>query len=335
MNSKKLLNLIWPLFGLIVMIFSAKMLYHEFHNPTSELSRLNFHDLITRLKEISTIRWISAFICTILAYTALAAYDQIALQHLKKKISWWFVSVCSFTAYALSHSIGASAFSGAAIRYRAYSTKGLSGPEVAILAAFCSFTFALGIIILLTILLAFNPSLGLMIKPHLSHLIGHYLKDEDIKIFTIAVVSTLTLLISLYVFGSWMHLRPLKIGKHITIVYPRLNIVFKQIIVGPLEILASSGIIYFMLPSTSDVSFAMVTTAFLSSFTIGILSNAPGGGLGIFELSFLSLFHNVDPRDVLVALIVFRMFYIIIPLLLSIIFVIIFEIKQYRSNRKH
>ena len=55
-----------------------------------------------------------------------------------------YVAVSSFTAYALAHNIGASVFSGAVVRYRAYSAKGLGVAEIGVLVAFCSFTFALG-----------------------------------------------------------------------------------------------------------------------------------------------------------------------------------------------
>ena len=59
--------------------------------------------------------------------------------------SWRFVGLASFTTYAIAHNIGASVLSGAVIRYRAYSTKGLSVGEIGVLVAFCSFTFALGV----------------------------------------------------------------------------------------------------------------------------------------------------------------------------------------------
>ena len=63
-------------------------------------------------------------------------------------MSWLFSSATSFTTYALSHNVGMSVISGAMVRYRAYSSKGLSIPEVAVLVAFCSFTFVLGTILL-------------------------------------------------------------------------------------------------------------------------------------------------------------------------------------------
>ena len=89
-------------------------------------------------------RWVMAFGSTALAYAALAWYDRIGLLHLGRKISWLFVGLTSFVTYAIAHNLGASVFSGALIRYRAYSTRGLSMGEVGLLVAFCSFTFGLG-----------------------------------------------------------------------------------------------------------------------------------------------------------------------------------------------
>ena len=76
-----------------------------------------------------------------------------------RHISWLFVSVCSFTTYALSHNIGASVFSGALVRYRAYTSKGLSAAQVAVLVALCSFTFGLGTILLGGFVLVYDPGL--------------------------------------------------------------------------------------------------------------------------------------------------------------------------------
>lgn len=333
MKNKAYLQYMWPIFGIIVMLFSAKILYNEFHNPHSELSHLDWHDLITRIQSIPHIRWLGATICTIIAYLSLAEYDKIALEHLQRKISWWFIAAASFTAYTISHSIGASIFSGAAIRYRAYSTKGLTGAEVAILVAFCSFTFVMGVILLLGGLLLFNPSLALMLQPEIGKLFNYIITPYSLKCAAFITAIILLLLVCIYIFGSWLHLPPIKIGKHLKIVYPKLKIVAKQIVVGPLELLASSGIIYFMLPPSTHLDFASVTIAFLLCFALGILSNAPGGGLGIFELSFISLFPEQDARNILVALIVFRFFYIIIPLLISTIFVGIFEFFEYRKRQ--
>ena len=70
-----------------------------------------------------------------------------------------FVALVSFTTYALAHNIGASVFSGALVRYRAYSTRGLSAAEVGLLVAFCSMTFTLGNLLLGGLVLMIEPDL--------------------------------------------------------------------------------------------------------------------------------------------------------------------------------
>src|SRR5262249_7774219 len=99
-----------------------------------------------------------AILSTLVAYAALAWYDRIALLHLGiKNISWVFISLCSFTTYALAHNIGATVFSGGVVRYRAYHSKGLSAAQVAVLVAVCSLTFAFGTVLLGGIISVLEP----------------------------------------------------------------------------------------------------------------------------------------------------------------------------------
>ena len=64
--------------------------------------------------------------------------------------------------------------------------------------------------------------------------------------------------------------------------------------------------------------------AFLLSFSAALVSHAPGG-LGVFELLFIKLMPDVARVKVLAALLVWRLFYLIIPLLFAIVVVVIFE----------
>ena len=67
--------------------------------------------------------------------------------------------------------------------------------------------------------------------------------------------------------------------------------------------------------------------AFLLSFSAALVSHAPGG-LGVFELLFIKLMPDVARVKVLAALLVWRLFYLIIPLLFAIVVVVIFERGQ-------
>ncbi len=282
-----------------------------------KLSAISFGDVLERLSDLNAQHWLLACLCSLLAYAALAGYDRIALQHLGHKISWIFIAICSFTTYALSHNIGASVFSGAVVRYRAYKMKGLNGTEIAILVGFCSFTFVIGTVLLLGIVLVLQPEIITLIHKELPEWLGT------------TVGAILLNCIALYTFGSWLQLKPLRLGKKIQLSYPRLKIVIQQLLISPLELLGAAGIIYAVLPHNADIHFISVLGVFLASFTITLLSNAPAGGVGVLEALFITGMPNINPTDVIAALIVFRMFYLIIPLILSLFVVAIFEAHQY------
>ena len=150
---KRVHDAAWPVIGLGAVAISSWLLFKD-------LRGLSFASLKSALFSISLARWLLAIGSTSLAYAALAWYDQIALLHLGRRLSWRYVAVASFTAYALAHNIGASVLSGAVVRYRAYSEKGLSVGEIGVLVAFCSFTFALGAATVGGFCLLFHPELA-------------------------------------------------------------------------------------------------------------------------------------------------------------------------------
>src|SRR5690606_34311248 len=103
-------------------------------------------ELQDSLHAISLHNWLMAAGATLGAYVALAWYDRISIAHLGKKISWWFITLCSFTTYALAHNIGASVFSGAVVRYRSYTSMRLRPGVIGVLVVFCSFAVVLGVL---------------------------------------------------------------------------------------------------------------------------------------------------------------------------------------------
>jgi uncharacterized membrane protein YbhN (UPF0104 family) len=300
----------WPVVGFLAVVISGWLLYHE-------LAGLSLEAVWTSLTSIPAHRYLLAAGSTLLAYAALAWYDRIALLHLGvRHISWLFVSLCSFTTYALSHNIGASVFSGAMVRYRAYSTKGLGAAQVAVLVALCSFTFGLGTILLGGLVLTLDPEV-------LQRLEGRV--PSALTNPTAARVLGLALLgfVVLYVVGSILHFKPLYIRKF-KIEYPRPEVMVRQLIAAPLEIVGAAGIIYFALPEIGNPGFLVVLAAFLASFSAALLSHAPGG-LGVLELVFVAMMPDIPNAELVAALLVFRLFYLIIPFIASLVIVLLFE----------
>ena len=300
---KRVLDFIWPVIGLAAVAFSFWLLVRE-------LRGLSASDIWFSLKAIPPHAFLMALGSTLVAYAALAWYDRIALLHLGKPLSWIFISLTSFTTYALSHNIGMSVFSGAIVRYRAYSSKGLTVSEIALLVAFCSFTFFLGTATLMGIVLTVEPE----IITRLFEVPTHLARWAGIGMLAV---------IALYLIGSALNLRPLVIGKF-KLVYPNLQISLRQILAGPIELVGAAGIIYFALPESANPGFLIVLGVFLASFSAALLSHAPGG-LGVLEYVFIKAMPGSDHAQVLAALIVFRLFYLILPLAFGIVVVVVFE----------
>lgn len=311
-GERPLKHLVWPAVGLIAVAFSGWLLYHEVRG-------LSLEDVGASLAAIPLHGWLLAAGGAMLAYATLAAYDHIALLHLGRKVPFWFITACAFTTYALSHNIGGSLLSGAVIRYRAYSSWGLTMKEVGVLVALTSLTFTLSSALILAFVLIYDPMLVtrfIDVPPWIS----------------VAIGTTILALVALYVLGSWQGFRPLHLaGVHIH--YPKPGIVMRQLMIGPFELIGAAAIFYFTLPAAGNPGFVTVLGVFVFSLWAVVASHAPGG-LGVLELFMLSGLSDIEPAAVLASLAVFRLFYLIVPLALSLVTVVAYERGQLLRRRE-
>ena len=281
---KRDLDYVWPALGFVAVLVSFWLLDREFRargsgRTTDSRACAPSRRTLTRSRSLATL----------VAYAALAWYDRIALMHLGvKHISWRFVAACSFTTYALSHNIGASVFSGAMVRYRAYSTKGLTPAQVAVLVALCSLTFLLGTILLGGLVLLLEPRA----LARLSGLLPAF-ADRCRPTAPIIGVGCLAF-VALYVVGSILRLRPLRFGTFGWNIRGRTSSL-RQMIAAPMELMGAAGIIYFALPEEGNPGFFVRAGRFSVSFSAALASNAPGG-LGVFELVFIKA-HADAPQE--------------------------------------
>lgn len=301
----------WPTVGVLAVVFCGWLLYKE-------LANLTFASLMDSLGAIPLHGWVLSILATLVAYFALAEYDRIALIHLNRKISWAFVMVTSFSTYALSHSIGASLLSGAVIRFRAYGSRGLSAGEIGVLIGLTSFTFFIGSMLL--------GGSVLLIKPSILQRFFD-LPDWAVIVIGIGMLS----IVGFYAIGSMFHFKPLVIGRRFHLAYPKPKVVLRQLIVGPVELMAAAAIIYFCLPADGNPGFITVLGVFVASFSVALISHAPGG-LGVLEYVFLTALDDMDQASVLAALIVFRLFYLIIPFAAALVIVLFFERSEFRRT---
>lgn len=204
--------------------------------------------------------------------------------------------------------------------------QGLSVGEIGALVAFCSFTFAVGAATLGGVLLLFRPDL---------------VERYDAAPLWLGRAGGLTLIavLSLYFMGSLLRFRALRVGKY-QFVYPRPRVAARQLLAGPLELIGAAGIIFFALPGTANPGFLVVLGVFVASFSLALSSHAPSG-LGVLEFAFLEATSDAPQANVIAALLVFRLLYLILPLVFAVGVVLAFErhrwraLKPLRGDRSH
>ena len=91
-------------------------------------------------------------------YFTLTFYDLFALRTLDRKdIPYRVAALAGFTSYSIGHNIGATVFTGGAVRYRIYSAYGLDAVPVAKICFLAGLTFWLGNVTVLGLGIAYHP----------------------------------------------------------------------------------------------------------------------------------------------------------------------------------
>src|SRR3982751_423821 len=114
--------------------------------------------ILTALTEIPRGNIGLAAMCVFFAFCTLTFYDFFALRSIgKKHVPYRIAALSSFTSYTIGHNIGATMFTGGAIRFRIYSDYGLSAVDVAKICFLSGLTFWLGNLFVLGAGMAWHP----------------------------------------------------------------------------------------------------------------------------------------------------------------------------------
>src|SRR4029079_10670482 len=115
--------------------------------------------ILTALTEIPRGNIGLAAICVVFAFCTLTFYDFFALRTIgKRNVPYRIAAMSSFASYSIGHNIGATVFTGGAIRFRIYSDYGLNAIDVAKICFLSGLTFWLGNLVVLGIGMAYHPS---------------------------------------------------------------------------------------------------------------------------------------------------------------------------------
>src|SRR6266567_3792380 len=131
-------NRIGLILSLVIIAAAATVLYRM-------LRGIQFAEVMVALKatEISDVLLAGLFVA--LGYFTLTFYDLFALRAIgANHVPYRVAATAGFTSYSIGHNVGASVFTGGAVRYRVYSAWGLTAIDVAKICFIAGLTFLLG-----------------------------------------------------------------------------------------------------------------------------------------------------------------------------------------------
>src|SRR6201981_1643047 len=90
-------------------------------------------------------------------YFTLTFYDLFATRAIGHPVPYKINALAAFTSYSIGHNVGASVFTGGAVRYRIYSAYGLNAIDVAKICFLAGLTFWLGHAAVLGLGISYHP----------------------------------------------------------------------------------------------------------------------------------------------------------------------------------
>ncbi len=270
---------------------------------SAQLAQYNLDEIMASLFSETDRDVLLAFGLTAANFIVLAGYDILALSYIGHPLPPHRPVLASFAGNAFSNTIGLSTLAGSTVRYRLYSSWGLSTGEIAKIVVFTTLTLWLGLFSIGGIIFTVRP------LP---------LPDWITLPFSTTRPLGLALLVppALYLYAAARKETPWRIGK-LTLLLPPFKSALLQVAVASLDWALAAAVLYALLPPWANVSFPLLLGAFLLGQIAGLVSQVPGG-LGVFESCLLFLLSPRIPAPALFAtLVAYRVVYYLVPLVLA------------------
>ncbi|MDD5224693.1 MAG: bifunctional lysylphosphatidylglycerol flippase/synthetase MprF [bacterium] len=311
--KSRLLPALGSLLGLFLFAAALWVLHHE-------LKSHHLHEILQHLKALPERSLILALLLTVFNYLVMTGYDVLGLRYIKHELAYRKIALASFIGYSFSNNIGLSMLAGSSVRYRLYSSWGLSTLEIAQVIGFCTLTLWLGLLSLGGVVFLLEP----LAVPRALHLPFDSIRALGV-IFLVVVGSYFILTI--------FRKRSFKI-RDWEISLPSLRLFLPQTAIAILDWALAGSVLYVLLPGSPGLSYPGFLGVFLLAQTAGLLSQVPGG-LGVFETVVILLLSPALPASqVLGSLLAYRGIYYLLPLLVATILLGIQELSQKKEKLK-
>ena len=285
-----------PLF-VLVMLVGALWLLHK------ELQQYHWSDFLEGLSQIPAAHLWLAVALTAINYVLLVGYDILGVKYTGQALPLSKVALGSFLGYAVGNNFG-TLFGGSTVRYRLYSSWGLSAIDVVRLVLIVGISFWIGVFALAGFVFVWEP---LTIPSEL------HLPLSDTRPLGVFLLSLAAAYLALCAFRK----TPVKIGNW-EFDPPPISLSLMQYAVATVDLLVASGVLYVLLPESAAISFWRFLAAYLLALIASLVSQVPGG-LGVLELVIIATLKPTAPHTVVGALLAYRLIYYLVPLAIGLL----------------
>lgn len=274
------------------------------------LESIDFHDVKEQLLALPPATAMLGLLFSAGVYGLVGIYEGIAVRIASGRKLALFAFRTAIIANPIARAIGLALVSGGALRYRMYATVGLSAREVAtvVVVAAMPYFFSVGWLIDLSLLLnAETAAQALRLSTGAVLLLGAIGLAKDIGWLAFVV----------------RRKTPLVMGGQ-TVPVPTIRDTSLQLTIGLVQISLMTGILYLFMPDELGMSWPAFIAIYCIAFIAGQLSNVPAG-LGVLEAALLLMLPQVPPAKLLGAVLAYRAVFEILPLLLALGLLLMFE----------
>jgi len=298
LRQKQILHRLGVAISVVVIGIACYVLYHM-------LRGIDVADVIEAIKQTEPRQIVLAGLFVAAGYFTLTFYDLFAVRAIgQRQIPYRINALAAFTSYSIGHNVGASVFTGGAVRYRIYSNWGLNAIDVAKICFLAGLTFWLGNAAVLGLGITFHPEAASSIDqlpPWLNRMFA------------------LGILMALVAYVAWVWNRPRAVGRGPwTVVLPGGPLTLLQIVIGIVDLSFCALAMYVLVPDEPNLGFVVVAVIFVSATLLGFASHSPGG-LGVFDAAMLVGLWQMDREELLAGMLLFRMLYYLAPFVISVI----------------
>ena len=237
LRQKQILHKVGVVVSVTIIGIAFYVLYHM-------LRGINVEKVVQAIKktEPSSIMLATFFVAA--GYFTLTFYDWFAVRAIgRADIPYRVNALAAFTSYSIGHNVGASIFTGGAVRYRIYSAWELNAIDVAKICFLAGLTFWLGNAAVLGLGIAYHPEAVAAIDqmpPWLNRL------------------AAISIIAGLVVYIVWVWTQPREVGRGPwAVLLPGGPLTLLQIAIGIVDLGFCALAMYVLVPDEPNLGFIL------------------------------------------------------------------------------